>query len=71
MTATTTAAPLAYDIANAAEAVGFSADTIRRAIRKTRADDVFPPPLRAKRTPKGYRVKVSDLDAWFDSLPDA
>lgn len=67
----TTTTTVAFDIAGAAEAVSLSPDTIRRAIRKTKPDDQFPPMLRAKRTPKGYRVKVADLDAWFDSLPDA
>lgn len=72
MTATTaTDARIGVDIATAAELVGFSADTIRRAIRKTKADGVFPPPLAAKRTPKGYRIRTAALEAWFDALPDA
>lgn len=70
MTAPATAL-LALGVAEAAEAVSLSPDTMRRAIRKTVDDGVFPPPLRAKRTPKGYRVKVTDLDKWLESLPDA
>lgn len=62
---------LAYDIATAAEAVALSPDTIRRAIRKVKDDGVFPPPLAAKRTPKGYRIRAVALDAWLDALPDA
>lgn len=72
MSATRTGARgIAQDIATSAESVGFSPDTIRRAIRKTDDDGTFPPPLAAKRTPKGYRIRVADLDAWFESLPDA
>lgn len=63
--------PLAVGIARGADLVDVSPDTIRRAIRKTTDDGVFPPPLAAKRTPAGYRIRVTHLSAWFDSLPDA
>lgn len=62
---------LAYTVATAAEAVSLSQDTIRRAIRKTKDDGEFPPPLPAKRITAGYRIKATDLTKWLDSLPDA
>lgn len=66
----------AYKLASAARAYDVSLDTIRRAIRSTGADKdgnpTFPPPLRAKRDSKGaLRVKAVDLEAWFESWPDA
>jgi excisionase family DNA binding protein len=38
-------------------------ETLLRAIRS----DALP----AKKLGRGYRIKASDLTAWFDSLPDA
>jgi hypothetical protein len=63
--------PIAVPLREAARIVPFSYDTLLRA---TRATDpaAFPPPLKAKRDSKGrILVKVSDLEAWHDSLPDA
>lgn len=62
----------------AAEEVGVSVDTLRRAIHATDPAQ-FPPPLAAKRmTKRGstdrnapYRIPASALQAWIDSLPDA
>lgn len=62
---------IALPLKDAAVAVGFSIDTLKRAIRAT-DPAAFPPPLKAKRDSKGrLSVKVSDLEAWFDSLEDA
>ena len=62
---------IAVTLERAAEMLGYSAATIRRAIRKTEDDGTFPPPLPAKHPSGGYRIKVTDLERWFDSLPDA
>ncbi|HEY8720114.1 hypothetical protein [Pengzhenrongella sp.] len=59
------------DLNTAAAWLGFSTQTIRRAIRKTVDDGVFPPPLSAKRTPGGYRILAGPAQAWLESLPDA
>lgn len=62
---------IALPLRAAAAAVGFSTDTLRRAIQST-DPSAFPPPLRAKKDSKGrYSIKVVDLEAWFDSLEDA
>jgi hypothetical protein len=61
---------LAYSVAEAAEAVSMSIDTIRRAMKAT-DPAAFPPPLRAKRTPKKTLILAQELDRWVDSLPDA
>ena len=55
-----------YKLREAAAIKGVSVDTLRRAIKAT-AGNV----LRAKQLGKGYGIKASDLDAWFDGLPDA
>lgn len=69
-----TAQPIAVDLATAAEMAGTSIDTIRRAIRAN-GRDAFPPPLTAKRMGRGANarqvIKVSDLHAWVDALPDS
>lgn len=68
MTVTT----ISCTIADAAEATGFSADTIRRAIRKTRDDGVFPHPLTgAKKAAGKYIIPTTALESWVDKLPDA
>ena len=71
------AAPLTVDVKTAAELMSCSVETIRRAIRTTGVDangnPTFPPPLRAKRFggKNQLRIKVSDLEAWHDSMEDA
>ena len=71
---TSRAARIAYRLDEAAEAVGVSPMTIRRAIAATKPD-AFPPPLRAKNVgtdrKRSYRISHVDLVAWFDSLKDA
>lgn len=70
-------AKTALTVHDAAELTPWSVDTIRRAVRATSAVDkngmpTFPPPLKAKRGPRGQVVILRrDLDAWLDSLPDA
>ena len=65
---------LAYTLDEAAAATSFSKDTIRRAIKTTKAG-AFPPPLRAKRggseKKPSYRILHSDLLAWLESMGDA
>lgn len=64
---------LAYTIDEAAEAVGVSPDTIRRAIRSTEH------PLRAKRSGKDknglpagkHLILAADLSAWLEGLDAA
>ena len=65
---------IAYTLPEAAEQVGVSVDTIRRAIRQTKPN-VYPPALRAKnagtdRKPS-YRILHAELLAWAESLQDA
>lgn len=71
---TSTTVPLAYTIAEAAEATRTSQDTIRRAIAATNARS-FPPPLKAKRVGTGPRAKhvilADDLADWMTRLPNA
>lgn len=55
----------------AAAEVSMSVSTIRRAIRKTKQDGDFPPPLPAKKVGGAYRVAAAALTAWIDLLPDA
>lgn len=61
---------LAYDLEEAADQVSVSTKTLRRAIATTEPD-TFPPPLRAKKVGRGYRILHVDLVEWADSLPDA
>lgn len=65
---------LAYTVREAAEACGFSMDTITRALKTTDAH-AFPPPLRAKRAGTAANSKhlilVSDLQDWLERLPPA
>jgi excisionase family DNA binding protein len=39
--------------------------------QETLLRDIRAGALPAKKLGRGYRIKASDLDAWFDSLPDA
>ncbi|WP_181312501.1 helix-turn-helix domain-containing protein [Nocardioides campestrisoli] len=55
-----------YTIPEAAAIKKVSSDLIRRAIRATEGNT-----LAAKKVGKGYRIKASELDAWFDGLDDA
>lgn len=57
------AAEKVYDTAAAAEIKSVNKESLLRAIRADK--------LRAKKWGRGYRIKASDLDAWFDSLDDA
>jgi excisionase family DNA binding protein len=59
-------APLAVGLREAADLAGVSTDTVRRAIHATE-----PPYLKAKRVGARFAIKVSDLEDWLDSLPDA
>lgn len=65
----------AYTVAEAAAAYGVSESTIRRAIRKTKTDGEYPPPLTAKRKGKdgkgSFSIHVTALDEWHDRLEDA
>lgn len=56
----------AYTVNEAAEIKGVSPDTIKRAIRAAEGNT-----LAAKMIGRGYRIKASDLDAWFDGLESA
>lgn len=56
-------AEAAYTLAEAAGLKRVSQDYIRRAIRAGA--------LRAKLIGKGYRINASDLEAWWEALPDA
>lgn len=55
-----------YDLKDAAEIKSVSRDLLLRAIKATEGNT-----LPAKKVGKGYRVKASDLDAWYDRLEDA
>lgn len=62
---------LVVPLAEAAHLMSCSTQTLRRAILGNPADTGLPP-LRGKRDSKGrITVKVSDLIAWHDALPDA
>lgn len=61
-----TRAPIAVTVAQAAEMVGVSTDTIKRAIHSQK-----PPNLRAKKVGTKISIAVKDLAAWHESLPDA
>lgn len=56
-----------YDLKSAAERKSVSVDTLRRAIKSTDAQKNLP----AKRVGKGYGIRASDLDAWWDRQGDA
>lgn len=56
----------AYTLIEAAEVKSVSRDLLLRAIKATEGNT-----LPAKKIGKGYRVKASDLDAWFDAHEDA
>lgn len=55
-----------YTLKEAAAIKSVSEDTLRRHIRAT-VGNVLP----AKIIGRGYRIKASDLDAWYDALDDA
>lgn len=55
-----------YDLREAAAIKRVSVDTLRRAIKAVEGN-VLP----AKKSGKGYTVKASELDAWYDRQPDA
>ncbi len=58
-------------LSEAAARVPWSVDIIRKAIHAT-DPAAFPPPLKAKRGPRGQHIiRPVDLQAWVDSLPDA
>ena len=64
-------AKIAYTVHEAAELTPWSHDVIRKAIRAT-DPTAFPPPLKAKRGPRGqYIIRPADLEAWLDSFEDA
>lgn len=50
----------------AAELMGVSPDTIKRAIRATE-----PPYLKAKKIGARISIRVTDLETWIAQLPDA
>lgn len=62
-------ARLLLTLTEAAEAVGMSELTMRRAVKATDPAK-FPHPLPAKKVGKAYRIKADDLAAWVDALPD-
>lgn len=55
-----------YTLDEAARRKSVSKDTLRRAIHASEGNT-----LAAKKIGRGYRVKASDLDAWYDRLEDA
>ena len=68
---TAKAAKVLLTVAEAATTVPWGEDIIRKAIRATDPKK-FPPPLKAKKGPRGqYVIRPADLDAWADSLPAA
>ena len=62
-------ARLLLTLTEAAEQVGMSQQTIRRAVKATDPGK-FPHPLPAKRVGTSYRIRAVDLAAWVDALPD-
>lgn len=68
------AGAIVLPLKDAAEAVGLSADTLRKAIKAT-DPNAFPPPLRAKKAghheKAGYYIAADDLREWFARWPDA
>ncbi|GGL27443.1 hypothetical protein H9L10_03705 [Phycicoccus endophyticus] len=66
-----TATKAVMSLQDVAAQTPWSVDTIRRAVRATDPDS-FPPPLKAKRGPKGsYVIREQDFREWIDGLPDA
>lgn len=59
-----------YDLQEVAAIKSVHPDTLKRAIKASKAEP-GKPILKAKKVGRGYRVKASDLDAWFDGLDDA
>lgn len=62
---------LAYTLPAAAEQVSVSVPYLRLAIHATGQEGSGPPPLRAKKVGRGYRILHADLEAWAASLNDA
>jgi excisionase family DNA binding protein len=56
----------AYSTAEAAAIKSVSEKTLTRAIKATEGNT-----LEAKRVGRGYRIKASDLDAWYEGLDSA
>ena len=63
-------ARLAYTLPEAAREASVSEKTLRRAIAATDAT-TFPPPLRAKKVGRSYRILAAELTQWLNSLEDA
>lgn len=69
----------AVSVKDALAIVGVSETVLRDALGKYRAVnagevvdvDAFPPPLRSKKTGRTYSIRMQDLEAWWESLPDA
>lgn len=59
-------APLAYTVKQAAAAVGLSESSIRQLIR----ENTLPARYYGNGTRKTLRIRVPDLEAWLNSLPD-
>lgn len=55
--------PYAISVKDAADMVGLDATTVRSAIDKQQ--------LPAKKVGRVLRIRVSDVEAWFDGLDDA
>ena len=63
--------PLVVTLGAASDLVPWSVAHLRRAVLSDGSKG-SPPPLRAKRDVKGrILIRVDDLLAWHDSLPDA
>lgn len=63
---TTRVAEEVYKLDEAAKIKSVSVDMLKRAIKATKGNT-----LEAKMVGRTYRVKASDLDAWYDALDDA
>jgi len=64
-------ARIAYKLPDAAEQVSVSVSYLRLAIHATGKEKDGPPPLKAKKVGKEYRVMHAELVAWASRLPDA
>lgn len=63
--------PPLMTLKEAAAFVPFSAEQLRQATNAT-DPKVFPPPLKAKKGPRGQRlIQSKHFLAWMDSLPDS
>lgn len=62
---------VALPLDEAAESVGVSVRTLRRALHQTKTG-VYPPPIAGKKDSKGrITISVRELERWHDSLDDA